>query len=454
MSGRGRLGPLTRLVVADVVADPRTWAGAGAVAATAAAVGTPVAALLVTAGRVGGTPALALYALSGTVLAFTLVAAVAVLGSVAGLVVGLQRRSHALWQLVGLGPGAVRAIVLAQLLLVGAAGAVLGVLLSRPLVPAAGRWLLAGTSGLEGVRLQAGGSGWVVAAVLLVVLLGGRRSAALAARADPVELARTPDPPQPRPGPLRWVLALVLALAAASVTASLGGRRSAEELAAAQTGLLLLAPLSAGVLLALGPLVVVPVLRAWTALVPARLSVSWHLARAAVLHGSGRSGAVTAPLVLAVALTGGLYAAGGTVRAALSALGVAAPALSARAAVLLLGGPLLLAAVGAAATVFTAGRLREGEVALLLAAGAPRATVLLAAVWEALVHVVTATLLGLLGVLVTAAVATWTVAAAAPGTAPATGLPAAAATAAAALVLLLVATVLPALAALRHGPGR
>ncbi|PRY14097.1 FtsX-like permease family protein [Kineococcus rhizosphaerae] len=443
-----------RLVVGDVLADPRTWTGTAVVAATAAAVGSLAAALVVTAGRVGGTRGLGLYALSGTVLAFTLVAGVAVVGSVAALTVELQQRSHASWQLVGVPPAAVRVIVLAQLLLVGAAGAGVAVVGVRPLVPAVGRWVLAGTSGLDGVRLQGGGSGWVVAGVLLVVVAGAWRSAGVASRAEGLHLLRAPVPVPVRVGPLRWAAAAVLVLVVVSVVASLGGRRSVEELAAAQSALLLLSPLTAGVLVLLSPLVTVPVLAAWTSLVPARASASWHLARAAVAHAAGRSTAVSAPLVLAVALTGGLFAGSGTLRDALSSLGVPATAVSARSVVLVLGGPLLLAAVGAAATVFVAGRTRDREAALLLAAGATPAAVLLAAAWEALIHVVTATVLGLVGVFTTAAAAAWTVSAAVPLRPPATGLPATLVTAGAALVLLLAATVLPTAVALRRDPAR
>ncbi|MBB2903606.1 putative ABC transport system permease protein [Kineococcus radiotolerans] len=433
-----------------MISDLRTWAGAGVVAFTAALVGSLAAALIVTAARVGGTTGLALYALSGTVITFTLVSAIAVVGSVAGLTVALQRRTHALWQLIGLAPAAVRVIVLAQLLLVGLLGAVAGVAIARPAVPAVGQWVLGGTTGLQTVQLHSGGGAWVAAGVLLIILAGGWRSAGVAARTEGVELVRTPDPPQARTGPLRWGIAAVLTVVLFSITVSLRGRRSVEELASAESALLLLAPLSAGVLITLGSLVVTPLLRGWTSLVPVRASASWHLARAAAVHGSGRSGAVTAPLVLGVALTGGFFAGSGTIHNALLSMGVDDPVVSARSVVLLLGGPLLLATVGAAATVFMAGRIRDREAALLLAAGASYGVVLLVAVWEALIHVVTATLLGLLGVAVTTAVAMWVVWSAAPGATPATGLPAALTTAAVASMLLLVVTVLPTIVALRR----
>ncbi|WP_432563027.1 hypothetical protein [Kineococcus sp. SYSU DK003] len=442
---------LLRLVVGDVVVDPRGSAGVAVVAGTTAVVGSPAAALVVTAGAVPGTAGLALYGLSGTVIAFTVVAAVAVLAPVAGLTVGVRRREHALWQVVGLSPATVRRVVLAQLLLAGGVGALAGVLLARPLVPAVVGWTLAGTDGLTGVRVHAGGAGAagvVVAVVLVLVVVGGWRAAGAAARTEVVQLLRTPDPPAPRTGPLRWALALALLLMLLSVVWGLPGRvaRSLDV----GTPLLLVGPLVAGVLVALGPLIDGPLRRAWTALVPARWSPAWFLACAAAVHGAGRSSAVSAPLALAVALTGSLFAATGTVARAEGLSG--GP--SSRSVVLLLGGPLLLAAVGAAASVYTAGRIRDRQTALLLAAGASPATVLLAAAYEALVHVVTGTLLGGAGVLLTAMVAWWAVFPLDPGVRPVLGVPAVAVTAGLAAVTMLLATLAPTLRAVRRDPVR
>lgn len=63
-------------------------------------------------------------------------------------------------------------------------------------------------------------------------------------------------------------------------------------------------------------------------------------------------------------------------------------------AILLLGGPILLCAVGAAVSVVMSSKTRTRDVALLVASGARPGTLLGAAVCEALIHAVTATLVG------------------------------------------------------------
>jgi putative ABC transport system permease protein len=119
--------------------------------------------------------------------------------------------------------------------------------------------------------------------------------------------------------------------------------------------------------------------------------------------------------------------------------------------VLLLGGPLLLAAVGAATTVAVSGRARARDAALLESAGATPGLVVATAAWEAVVQVGTATLLALVAVATTAIAGAWAVGSWSldPG---AFGLPALGVTAGAALLLVLTATVVPAVLRLRQDP--
>lgn len=62
--------------------------------------------------------------------------------------------------------------------------------------------------------------------------------------------------------------------------------------------------------------------------------------------------------------------------------------------VLLLGGPILLCAVGAAVSVVMTSKSRARDVALLVASGAHPRTLVAAAACEAFIHVATATLVG------------------------------------------------------------
>ena len=69
--------------------------------------------------------------------------------------------------------------------------------------------------------------------------------------------------------------------------------------------------------------------------------------------------------------------------------------LSLEAALLMLGGPVLLCAVGAAVSVVMTSRSRTRDVALLIASGAQPKTLMAAAACEAFIHAVTATLVGM-----------------------------------------------------------
>ena len=112
----------------------------------------------------------------------------------------------------------------------------------------------------------------------------------------------------------------------------------------------------------------------------------------------------------------------------------------------MLGGPLLLAAIGAAATVFMSSGAREREFALLQAAGATRGVIIKIALWEALISAVTATLLAVFAIGIGGLV----LAHALGMPAPTLALSSAWLVAGGGLVLLLAATVLPTLAALRR----
>lgn len=75
----------------------------------------------------------------------------------------------------------------------------------------------------------------------------------------------------------------------------------------------------------------------------------------------------------------------------------------------MLGGPVLLCAIGVAVSVVMSSTSRTRDVALLTASGARPQTLLAAAACEAFIHVVTATLVGMAGVVVSNAIVAYTV---------------------------------------------
>lgn len=71
---------------------------------------------------------------------------------------------------------------------------------------------------------------------------------------------------------------------------------------------------------------------------------------------------------------------------------------------LMLGGPVLLAAVGAAVVIFMSNRTQGHEQALLRASGATTSTVIASALLQAIIHVITAAVLGGVATVMTAVI--------------------------------------------------
>lgn len=391
---------MLRLVLSDLVANLRIWVGVLLVAAATAAVGTVAAAEIETAVRTGGTVSLALYAISGTVLLFATLTTIVVLGSVVELAVALQRRSYALWQLVGIGPGRVRLVVHAQLAIVALAGAVLGAAAVTPALPALFRFFLGGSSGLQDVRPRFGPVAAMAVGgfVLAVTTLSGARGARQAGRVPPLQSLRSADVPLRRVGPARWIGAAALLTVVLLVAATVPGT-APERLS---VPLMLVAPLTAAALAAVGPALYPAFARGWTAAVPSTASAAWYLARNSVEYHVTRSTAAISPFMVAVALSGGLATATAISGAATSrATGADPGAVGTGTVVLLIGGPVFLALLGSTATILIASRSREREFALVQAAGSTRATVVAAAALEAVIYAVTAVALGAVAVAVT-----------------------------------------------------
>lgn len=276
------------------------------------------------------------------------------------------------------------------------------------------------------------------------MLLGGLRSARHAGRTPPIEALRDPEPPQIKMGWLRIVLSIAVIGGHLGLALNLDGDASMSALSGQA---ILLTPLIAALFAAAGPLLFPAVLRIWTALLPAGVSATWFLTRNSARHRLSRSNATIAPLMIAIALTGGLYTTGATLAAA-QAVRTGSDAgfiLASEGVVILLGGPLLLAGVAAAATVFMYGHAREREFALVRAVGSTPGAIVVTAVWEAVIYAITAFILGITATIVGGSIIAGVLAL--PG--PVVSISTVGLIAAGGLVLLLAATVLPTAAALR-----
>lgn len=222
--------------------------------------------IIETAVSVGGNVGLALSAISGTVLVFTAIATVVVLGTVANLTVTLQQRGYALWQLLGISAGRIRGVVSAQLLAVAVVGAAVGCAVALPGLQPFYDVVFDANPDLGGVHLRFDvlGAAAVVAFVAVLVLLSGSRAAGRAGRVPPVQTLREPDPPQLHMSVGRWTTAVATFGVLVAVALSLPG----TALDRLDTPLMLIAPLLAGCLAALGPRLYPPLLAGWTRVLP------------------------------------------------------------------------------------------------------------------------------------------------------------------------------------------
>lgn len=436
-----------RLVLSDLAAHARVWLGVLAVTITTGVVGAIAAGLIETGLVHGGQVQDGLSSTSAAVIMFTAVTALIVLSSTANLTVALQQRSYALWQLVGIRPALVALVVLTQLGIVGALGALIGCLVALPVYPPLFVWAFREWPDMRGISLHLGTISvlLVVTTITAVVLLGGLRGARRASRTPPIEALRDPEPPHIKIGWLRILLTLLLLGGIVALALTLDGNAS---ISAFSGQAILLTPLVASALATAGPLVFPLALRAWTALLPSEASASWFLARNSARYRLSQSSAAIGPLMVAIALAGGLYTTGATLAAAQAVRTGSSEGfdLAPEGVVILLGGPLLLSAVAAAATVFMSGHARERELALIQAAGSTHEVITLTAIWEAVIYAATAAILGtaatVIGGLIIAAELSLPV--------PVVSFATLGLIAGGGLVLILAATVAPTMAALRH----
>lgn len=437
-----------RLAVADLRSSWQVWAGLFTVCAVAAVAGSVPGVLIVSGLRTPGVRGLALLSIAGTTAAFGLIALLVVVSAVVRLTAGLLERTHALWQLAGVTPRGVRVTMLLQTAVTATIGAVCGGTVAASVVPASVAASLADASGLAGVDVT--GSGQETAAVVLstvvaavlAALPGSRR----AASTSPLLLLRTETGGR-RPGAGR--IAVAVLLSALVVSMLVGLPRSVPDGAAPA---LLIGPVLIAVVAVLGRSIGAPVVRLWTAAVPERASVAFAVARATARWAATRSDTTLAALLIAVGLPTALV---GGQRTAASAFGAAtAHASGAGATLLVLSGPVLLAAIGAAATAAMSTRDRGREREQLRAIGASPGLAVGVAALEGLVLSVTGILIAGATVLI-AVGAEWTVLAPSyPATRPTVPLDVLLWAGGFCSVLVVVSTLLPALDVRRSWLGR
>ena len=381
---------MMRLVFSDLRDHAATWIGAFAVAMACGYIGGWAVSISATTASYPNTEGFAM-----PMVLFSAFAAIAVIASASNLTVSAQQRSYALWQLANVGPRMVGAVVLVQLATVGVLGAMAGTLIEaatfEPLFP-----LVFSSPYYQpidhvvcdvGFRLMP--AVWLGVAALFA--LGGLKGARNAGKTSPMVVLRRQEPARKGLTGMRIALFAVLAFATWQFASSLFG----VDLDALSYSVFL-PLLMVATIVPVAPAVFSTLLAAWTSLVPQKRWNAWYLARHTARHGLAASTSVETPIVVGFGLVAGIFSLGTMLEAYIRQQGLSdySATLDWTSAVLLLGGPVLLCAVGAAVSVVMTSRSRTRDVALLVASGARPRTLLAAAVCEAFIHATTATLVG------------------------------------------------------------
>lgn len=434
---------MMRLAFSDLRDHAATWIGAFLVAVGCGYIGGWAVSIEASAETFD-----VLRSVGSVVIAFSSVAAVAVLALTANLTVDTQRRSYALWQLANMKPRLVSAVVLVQLVVVAVLGAICGTLLTTITFPPLFPWVFgARVEYAQAVpRVGAALMPFVWLAVAGTFLCGGLKGARSAGRTSPLAVLRES---KPRRAGMTWMRVLLfagLAIGAWQVAAIMIGSVPGVVM----NWSLYLPILTTAGIAAVGPLAFAAILKAWTSVVPQSRWNAWYVARHTARFGLSASTSVETPIMVGFGLVAGIYSVMSIWADYSGQHGMTFTGLDWTAAILMLGGPVLLCAIGAAVSVVMTSKSRTRDVALLIAGGARPRTLLAAAACEAFIHAVTATLAGMAAVAVSNVVTAYAVGMPLfDGLAFGEGL----AVSLAGFALVLAATLVPTLAALGKEPA-
>lgn len=367
---------MMRLVFSDLRDHAATWIGAFLVAVGCGYIGGWAVSILTTTETYRN-----LETLVWTMVAFSSFAAAVVLVSAANLTVSAQRRSYALWQIANVSPRSVSAVVLAQLAVVATLGAACGTLVESvtyaPLFP----WVFSSPfyQPIDQVVLEVGASRMptVWLAVAAVSLVGGLKGARSAGETPPLEALRDSEPK--RRG-MTWLRAILFA-SLATGTCALSVFMVEAQSYAALSNALFVPLLAVATLATVAPVVLSALMRAWTSIMPQLRWNAWYLARHTARYGLSLSASVETPIMVGFGLVAGIASLSNMLAfyAQQQNLLDYKTSLDFTSSLLMLGGPVLLCAIGAAVSVVMTSKSRTRDVALLIAGGARPRTLLAAA---------------------------------------------------------------------------
>lgn len=397
---------------------------------------------------------------------FSALVGVVVIGTATAMVLNARRGALARLALNGATPRQIAFTAMLQLIAVSLASSLIGSVLALIALKPALSYLAferaeAGTPMLTPTPVY---SPWpILAAVVLAVgvaVVGGLRQVLASSRVSPVEALRehARDGQEIRMTVWRWIGVGLAGLAIAGSYASIAvftaepNKETISNLLLTSITVLVIAAVP---LALLAPIIVEPLTRAWTSLIPAR-SASWQLARRTVSARATRLTRSVVPVMMTIGLVLGMLTQFGSLVGSMSANGYNAEFSATGAATMLtlLGLPLLISLSGGVGSIIMMSRQRDAELALLGIVGAtPRQRLIMPAL-EAVIITVT----GLIMALIMVGIAMGIIAIGFPaaGLSFALKLPLEAftITLAVALVITLAATVLPTIRARQQAePG-
>ncbi|WP_328334502.1 MULTISPECIES: FtsX-like permease family protein [unclassified Streptomyces] len=332
-------------------------------------------------------------ALGGNIVFFTVVAAVGIVASTVGLTLVTQRREHALWVILGIPRNRVRFILRTELVVLGTLAGALAVPLA-PLVAsiALTQWK---STGLDLHGATVGFQLWHIGAGVLsgVVpcLLGGWGVTRRSAKTPEMRAFRDHSDPLARPGVARSILAFCLLAGVVGMwIPGLGLELEGgieQRTAFAFAGNLFLICL----LLLMGPWVLTPLVKFWTALVPSR-GVAWHLAVQSCRTRAARSVTTVLPFALSLSFVG-LFMVMGNVMPGSSA--------GLNDVLVVLGWVFVVSWVGGLAVIALVGRERTRDSAIVTVAGARPGVATRSTIYEGAIYAGTAIIFGAISIAVT-----------------------------------------------------
>lgn len=395
---------MIRLFVGDVREHCHVWLGVLAVAAAFGYMGGWFASFSATSAADPTAPVSFFFrSAAQAILMFSSISACAALSTTAQGSVAALRRTYALWQLINIPPVLVGFAAIAQIALVGVLGSCIGLGVCRVTSSAVFSVLFMGVDLFEGIRLLPGISLYpaVLGTSLLVSALGGMRAARAAACVSPVVALRdelTVEAASARMTPLRWLAALAACCVVVWCVFTVDPVLAPVDFG--QSTWLVFLPIAIPALIAaLAPVLLPKMLRLETR--PLERWVVWSLARRGAQHGLVQSLSIETSLVVAMGVVASFYSMMRLMERYAMAYDLPIGSgfdLDPRLACVMFAGPVILAAVGTFANVVLALRVRVRDASLLEVLGASPRQICVVSVFEAFMHVVVASSVALLAV--------------------------------------------------------